>query len=224
MNTCWTFMATKQWMWAQWGGEWCVSAVVTVSHICWCRFSQIWHAGSHWLWKCIANGGEYWEILFCSKEFSLSNSAIVHYISIVVSMIINRRHFFWTNLHKIMSPEQFICKHPMWLLSLWSPWVHLRQPADSLLECDWYQVRRGGTCVSHAAQGASCLNTGVRFQGPLVLMVESCLKWSLLAITKSITIGSVSHILSLDASVSVSFTMEMWPILIYLGLGLILKN
>ena len=29
INTCWTFLETKQWMWMQWGGGWCVSAVVT---------------------------------------------------------------------------------------------------------------------------------------------------------------------------------------------------
>lgn len=88
---------------------------------------------------------------------------------------------------------------------------------DGLLERDWYQVRRGGTCASHAAQGASCLNLGVRFQGSLVLMVTSCLKGSLLAITKSITIGSIFHILNLDVSVTVLFTTERWPILICLG-------
>jgi len=27
----WMFMKTKQWMWAQWGSGWCVSAVVTVA-------------------------------------------------------------------------------------------------------------------------------------------------------------------------------------------------
>lgn len=42
-------------------------------------------------------------------------------------------------------------------------------------------------------------------------------KGKTLAITKSITIGSVSHILNLDVSVSVLFTMERWPILICLG-------
>lgn len=61
--------------------------------------------------------------------------------------------------------------------------------------------------VSHAAQRASCLNTDVRFKGPLMLMVASCLKGSLLAITKSITIGSISHILNLDVSVTVLFTI-----------------
>ena len=30
VNTCWMFMETKQWMWAQWGCEWCISPVVTL--------------------------------------------------------------------------------------------------------------------------------------------------------------------------------------------------
>ena len=29
IDTCWMFMDTEQWMWAQGGGAWCVSAVVT---------------------------------------------------------------------------------------------------------------------------------------------------------------------------------------------------
>jgi len=29
IDTCWTFVEIKQWMWAQWGAGWCVSAVVT---------------------------------------------------------------------------------------------------------------------------------------------------------------------------------------------------
>ena len=30
-DACWMFLETKQWMWAQWGNGWCVSAVVTVT-------------------------------------------------------------------------------------------------------------------------------------------------------------------------------------------------
>jgi len=46
--TCWTFMETQQWEWAQWNSEWCISAVVVLTggHLCWCRFWQAWHAGS----------------------------------------------------------------------------------------------------------------------------------------------------------------------------------
>jgi len=27
IGSCWTFLVTNQWMWAQWGGGWCISAV-----------------------------------------------------------------------------------------------------------------------------------------------------------------------------------------------------
>jgi len=39
INTCWMFIAIKQWMYAQWGSEWCTPAVVTVTvgHLCWYR-------------------------------------------------------------------------------------------------------------------------------------------------------------------------------------------
>jgi len=33
INACWTFKETKQWMWAQWAGGWCVSAVMTVTQM-----------------------------------------------------------------------------------------------------------------------------------------------------------------------------------------------
>ena len=48
MDACWIFMDTKQWMWAQWGSGWCISAVVTatVGHLYWYRFLQAHHAGS----------------------------------------------------------------------------------------------------------------------------------------------------------------------------------
>ena len=48
IDTRWMFMETKQWMWAQQGSGWCVSAVasVTVGHLHWCRFLGAWHAGS----------------------------------------------------------------------------------------------------------------------------------------------------------------------------------
>lgn len=31
INTLWTFMETKHWMWAQWGSGWCVSVVATAA-------------------------------------------------------------------------------------------------------------------------------------------------------------------------------------------------
>jgi len=40
---------------------WCSSTVVTVDHLCWCRFLQEQHEGSCSLLskKCTANGGDY---------------------------------------------------------------------------------------------------------------------------------------------------------------------
>ena len=42
IDSCWIFVETKQWIWAQWGSGWCVSAV-TVDL---CRYLQVLHAGS----------------------------------------------------------------------------------------------------------------------------------------------------------------------------------
>jgi len=49
INACWMFTETRQWVWAQWGGGRCVSAVVTVTvgHLCWCRFLWVWRADSY---------------------------------------------------------------------------------------------------------------------------------------------------------------------------------
>ena len=52
----------------------------------------------HWQ-ECIYNGGDYvGKRVFCSWEFALSNSAIVLFVSVVFSMKINWRHYFWSNL------------------------------------------------------------------------------------------------------------------------------
>jgi len=106
-NICWTFMETNKWMWAQWNGRLCVSAVMTVTwknHISdsfaqlsstllqiliriTCRFLFL--AGKNSL--C-------WKIEFCSWEFVLSNSVMVLFVSDVLSIEINRRHYFQCNL------------------------------------------------------------------------------------------------------------------------------
>ena len=47
INICQMLLETKQWMWAQWGSGWCVSAVATAT-VCllhWCRFLWVGHAG-----------------------------------------------------------------------------------------------------------------------------------------------------------------------------------
>ena len=38
--------------------------------------------------------------MFCSCKFALSNSVIVLFVSVVVSMEINRRHYFQSDWHK----------------------------------------------------------------------------------------------------------------------------
>lgn len=48
----------------------------------------------HWV-KCITNSGDYVEkIVFCSREFAVSNNVTVLFVPIVVSTEMNRRHYF----------------------------------------------------------------------------------------------------------------------------------
>ena len=51
------------------------------------------------MWKKMAPTWLCWKIVFCSWEFALSNSVIVLFVPVVVSMEISRRHYFWNNLH-----------------------------------------------------------------------------------------------------------------------------
>ena len=37
--------------------------------------------------------------MFYSWEFALSSNVIVLFVSVVVSVEINRKHYFWSNLH-----------------------------------------------------------------------------------------------------------------------------
>ena len=100
IDICWTFLETKQWMWAQWV-VW-ISAVVTVTvgHLCRWRFPWAQQAGScsllakmqtYWQWQC-------WKIVLRSWEFCLSNNVIVLFLSIVISREINGRYYFQNNL------------------------------------------------------------------------------------------------------------------------------
>ena len=70
IDSCWTFMETKLWMWAQWGSGWYFLAVVTttVVHLPDADFYK--HgvqAPVHCWQKCIANGVDYVEKL-CSVD------------------------------------------------------------------------------------------------------------------------------------------------------------
>ena len=56
------------------------------------------------------------KIVFCSWESALSNSVIVLFVSVVVSVEICRRHYFWSNLcilvlHKKYSFRLLRVKH-----------------------------------------------------------------------------------------------------------------
>ena len=49
--------------------------------------------------KCIANGGDCWKTVFGSWEFALSSNVIVMiFVAVVISIEINRRHYFCTDL------------------------------------------------------------------------------------------------------------------------------
>ena len=106
IDACWTFVESKQWMWAQWGSGWCASVVatMTVAHLHWCKFlptlfialvhcscSTLAKMNCSWWWL-------YWKTVFCSWEFALSNSVIVLFVAVAVSMEINRKHYFWSDL------------------------------------------------------------------------------------------------------------------------------
>jgi len=63
----------EQWMWAQWGGGWCISVVttVTVGQLCCCRLLRAWHIGS-----CSSlakmNGVHFWsDLCICGPRQSL---------------------------------------------------------------------------------------------------------------------------------------------------------
>ena len=101
--------------WAQRGSVWCVSAVVTAT------VRDLW--GMQYLvhqWqKCIANGGSCWKIVFPVAENLLYQSLVVLFLCIVVSMEINRRHYFqreiYIYIHICNATSQLIKrKVPLW--------------------------------------------------------------------------------------------------------------
>ena len=50
--------------------------------------------------KCIAHGGDCVEKqCFVAEDFALSNSVVMLFVSVVVSMKINSKYYFWSNLH-----------------------------------------------------------------------------------------------------------------------------
>lgn len=82
------------------GGR-CVSAVATVGLLHWFRCLWARHAGScssvakmhsYWWWEC-------WKTVFCSWAYALSNSVVVLFVFVIISVDINRRHYFQRDLH-----------------------------------------------------------------------------------------------------------------------------
>ena len=104
-DACWIFQEIRQWMWAQWGGGCCVSAMATMTwktnlvpsgHADFCK-CNIQAVVDH-CWNAQLMVVTMLKIVLCSWEFSLSNSVLVLFVSIVVSMEINRRHYCRSNL------------------------------------------------------------------------------------------------------------------------------
>jgi len=98
-NVFWTVMETRQWMWVQWSGRWCVSMMVTVYHLHWYESLWAWYPGFVYGWqKCTIHGGGS-ETVFCSWEFPLLIGVMVLFVSVAVSMETIRRHYFWSDPH-----------------------------------------------------------------------------------------------------------------------------
>ena len=59
IDACWMLMETKQWMWAQWGSGWCISAAVAVVTSAGTGgYGCSMQALVHCWWECTANGGD----------------------------------------------------------------------------------------------------------------------------------------------------------------------
>jgi len=56
------------------------------------------HSSWWWVW---------WKIVFCSWEFAVSNTITVLFVSAVVSMKVNKKHYSWSNLPIILHQPQF---------------------------------------------------------------------------------------------------------------------
>ena len=97
-DACWMLMETIQRLWSPRGSGWCISAAVTVGHLHWCQCLQAQHAVSCSL-LVKTHSWWYWKILFCSWEFTLSNGVTVLFVSVVVSLEINRSCYFWRNVY-----------------------------------------------------------------------------------------------------------------------------
>jgi len=81
--------------------------------------------------------------MFCSWEFAVSNSVIVLFASVVASVWINRKHYFWSDL----------CSWLNWMVvQVWTPWMY-EILMNSLWNSLWNPCSRNleilklGTCL-----------------------------------------------------------------------------
>ena len=81
---------------------------------------QVQHVGYYSLlekMKCMANGRDF-EKMFCSRKYALSNSVIMFPISVVVSMVTSKRHYF-QSIHYIMTVMRWLVLwhvKPYWII------------------------------------------------------------------------------------------------------------
>ena len=97
---------------------WCISAVatVTVGHLYWCRFLQAWHAGSYSVLTKMHSSRcwLYWKIMLCYWQFALSNRVIVFFVSVVVSMVIHKRHYLQSDIRIIFKLTEQLFFKKIW--------------------------------------------------------------------------------------------------------------
>ena len=143
IDVCWMFTATKQWAWAQWGGGWFISAVVTATmgHLAVADFyKHDMQALVYRWWKFIASDGDCWKILFCSWEFVLLSRVAMLLVSVVISTEINGRHYFQSNLcvaKIVQSPNTDV----MWLSSVnWRECLFQSWRSSHLWGCNFLKI------------------------------------------------------------------------------------
>ena len=112
---CWMFMESKQWNWAQRGGGVCFSSdnrnLKDKSHSEWPCTAVIPCNKEHFNQPIQANWLTVVTMLknnVYSWEFALSNSCIVLFVSLLVSIGISRGHYFWRNLCEIVNIMFFL--------------------------------------------------------------------------------------------------------------------
>ena len=78
----------------------------------------------------------YWEIVFSSWECALSNNVIVLFVPVVVSMEIDTRHYFWSNLCMfcLNSTAKYYSTSLLEILGKIGPWQYENCPRAVLRE------------------------------------------------------------------------------------------